>query len=152
MTRYVDNRQIIATNFLRKHPGIKVFASLDFYIPPICLEHVGNEEMLGFYVSIENATITYKVPSQSWQFRSDKSAASERMRLAGLASRLHIISRCAYPRSNIRIAICQLLVQYKKTGFIVNNLLKITNRIMKSYHLSFTANDIDNAPAIDEHD
>ena len=150
MTRYVDNRLIIAPNFLRKHPGIQLLASLDFYIPPICLEHVGNDEVLGFFVSIENATITYKVPSQSWQFRSEKSAASERMRLAGLASRLHIISRCAYPRSNVRKAICQLLVQCKKAGFTVLNLLKTTNRIMKSYNLCVSPLDIDNAPPIEE--
>ena len=135
ITRYVDNRLIIASAAARQHRAVQEFVHLDFYRPPVCLEVVGDETLLGFDVHLNTCTIEYKVPSSDSQYRSTRSAGSQRLILSGLASRLHIICRCAYPRSKVYEGIKALMLQYKSRGFQPRLLNVIIGRTAKKFGL-----------------
>ena len=135
ITRYVDNRLIIASAAARQHRALQQFVQLEFYRPPVCLEVVGGNTLLGFEVNLERCTISYKVPTCDSQFRSTKSAGTHRLILSGLSSRLHIICKCAYPRSEVYKGIKALIDQYRSRGFNPKLLNTIISRTAKKFGL-----------------
>jgi hypothetical protein len=135
-TRYVDNRLVISHHYVRSHPQMQKFLHLEFYRPPVCLEQVGDNTVLGFEVSLEFRTIRYIVPAHSWQFRSPKSASSDRVLMTSFVTRLHIICRCSYPRSAALSSCKQLMHAYITHGYDQKLLQSQAVRILRRYHLS----------------
>ena len=142
LTRYVDNRIVIAPPHVYKQLGMQQFSSMDFYIPPICLEQVGNDIILGFQVKIPEAEIIYIVPDQDWQYRSPHSASSQTVILSGLVSRLHIIAKCAYPQKHVKQGSISLIKKYIQAGFKQNIVLKTSNRVLAKFRIKILAADI----------
>ena len=79
-----------------EEPSIQVLSSDDFYQHPVELETVTTNELLGFLVDPVKRTVTYKL-LETWQIRDFASAGSIRLRLSGLQSRCHLISRYSFP-------------------------------------------------------
>ena len=99
--RYVDNRYILFPEEKAQEPSLQVLSSEDFYQHPVELEKVTNNELLGFLVDPVTRTVTYKLP-ETWQIRDFASAGSIRLRLSGLQSRCHLISRYSYPQQRVQ--------------------------------------------------
>ena len=89
--RYVDNRLICIPSHLANQQAFKMLLRLEFYGMPIELEECGNYDILGFRLNAKERTCTFIPPNDPHQFRSPKSAGSEKKILSGFASRLHLI-------------------------------------------------------------
>ena len=71
----------------------------NFFGDPVELETVDDFHLLGFNIDLNQRTISYTQPTQSWEIRDATSAGSKRLTLSGLASRLHTIYTYTYPLS-----------------------------------------------------
>ena len=114
--RYVDNRYILFPDDRIQDPAIQTLAQSDFYEHPVELEEVTTSELLGFTVDSCCRTVSYSLP-EPWQIRDHASAGSLRLRLSGLQSRCHLISRYTYPQSDCPARISSLIELYKAKGF-----------------------------------
>ena len=137
-TRYVDNRLVISPQYVRSHEKMQKFLQLDFYRPPVCLEQVGDNTVLGFSVSLQDRSISYIIPSHAWQFRSTKSASSIKVLMSGFVTRLHIICKCSYPKKSAEASSKQLLQAYLDRGYNPSVLHKYARRILQKYHLNLS--------------
>ena len=75
-----------------------------------------SQEFLGFFVDHRNRTVQFKFPELS-QIRDVYSAGSLRLRLSGLRSRAHSITRYTFPCTDVPRSIEQLLALYQRKGF-----------------------------------
>ena len=114
--RYVDNRFVLFQAFGPQSPAIAVLAHSEFYELPVELEPVDSQELLGFFVDHRNRTVQFKFPELS-QIRDVYSAGSLRLRLSGLRSRAHSITRYTFPGTDVPRSIEQLLALYQRKGF-----------------------------------
>jgi hypothetical protein len=125
--RYVDNRMAIFPKAHLIHQCMQQFCSHQFYQAPVMLEDVGSSVLLGCSIDIQNRTCEYVVPNAEWQFRSIRSAGSERLNLSGLRSRAALAARLSHPRSAKHEALSNLLDAYVQQGYSktqVNQCLK----------------------------
>ena len=109
--RYVDNRFVLFQAFGPQPPAIAVLAHSEFYELPVELEPVDSQEFLGFFVDHRNRTVQFKFSELS-QIRDVYSAGSLRLRLSGLRSRAHSITRYTFPCTDVPRSIEQLLALY----------------------------------------
>ena len=130
--RYVDNRYIIFPEERIEDPSIQTLAQDDFYQHPVELETVTNNELLGFIVDSRLRTIEYKLP-EPWQIRDFASAGSLRLRLSGLRSRCHLISRYTYPRTGCPARIHSLVQLYIAKGFQSSDCYKAIRKLTKEF-------------------
>ena len=88
--RYVDNRLIL--RLTKYNPSaVQVLTDLEFYGSPVILEPENCIKYLGFNIDVDASKVVYIQPSQEFQFRSTRSAASAGRLLASLQSRLYIV-------------------------------------------------------------
>ena len=128
--RYVDNRYIIFPEERIEDPSIQTLAQEDFYQHPVELETVTSNELLGFIVNSQLRTIEYKLP-EPWQIRDSASAGSLRLRLSGLKSRCHLISRYSYPCTGCPDRIHSLIQLYIAKGFQSSDCYKAVRKLLK---------------------
>ena len=114
--RYVDNRFVLFQAFGPQPPAIAVLAHSEFYELPVELEPVVSQEFFGFFVDHRNRTVQFKFPELS-QIRDVYSADSLRLRLSGLRSRAHSITRYTFPCTDVPRSIEQWLALYQRKGF-----------------------------------
>ena len=113
-----------------QEPSIQVLSCEDFYQHPAELEEVTNNELLGFLVDSNTRTVTYKSP-EPWQTRDFASAGSLRLRLSGLQSRCHLISRYSYPKQESPRLIHSLILLYGAKGFPIPDCCRVIPKIQK---------------------
>ena len=128
--RYVDKRYIIFPEEMIQDLSIQTLAQEDFYQHPVELETVTTNELLGFIVDSRLRTIQYKLP-EPWQIRDFASAGSLRLRLSGLQSRCHLISRYTYPRTGCPARIHSLIHLYIAKGFQSSDCYKAIRKLNK---------------------
>ncbi len=129
-SRYVDNRACILHNSDRTRATTQL-TSLDLYRPPVQLEEVEGCMFLGFDVDITSRTLTYDPPVHDWQFRSPNSAGAMALLLSSLGSRLTIIFRGTFPKSNAKKAAGLLCEQYVERGFPSKDVYKLLDGISR---------------------
>ena len=129
--RYVGNRYILFPVEQAQEPSIQVLSSKDFYQHPVELEKVTNNELLGFLVDPVSRTVTYKLP-EAWQIRDFESAGSLRLRLSGLQSRCHLISRYSYPQQEGPNLIHSLILLYGAKGFSIPDCYRAIRKLQKA--------------------
>ncbi len=127
-SRYVDNRACIIHSSDMTRATTQLI-SLDFYRPPVQLEEVEGNMFLGFAVDLSTRTVSYVPPSEAWQFRSPNSAGTSTLLLGSLCSRLHIIFRGTFPKSNAKKAAGLLCQQYVEKGFSSIAVFRLMNKI-----------------------
>ena len=132
--RYVDNRYVIFPEERIQDPSTQTLAQEDFYQHPVELETVTNNELLGFLVNSQLRTIEYKLP-RPWQIRDFASAGSLRLRLSGLKSRCHLISRYTYPCTGCPDRIHSLVQLYIAKGFQFSDCYKAIRKLTKKNEL-----------------
>ena len=130
--RYVDNRYILFPDEQAEEPSLQVLSSDDFYQHPVELETVTTNELLGFLVDPVQRTVTYKLP-ETWQIRDFASAGSIRLRLSGLQSRCHLISRYSYPQQEGPDLIHSLILLYGAKGFSISDCYKAIRKLQKDF-------------------
>ena len=135
--RYVDNRYIIFPEEMIQDLSIQTLAQADFYQHPVELETVTTNELLGFFVDSKLRTIQYKLP-EPWQIRDFASAGSLRLRLSGLQSRCHLISRYTYPRTGCPDRIHSLIHLYIAKGFQSSDCYKAIRKLNKKDTADFS--------------
>ena len=81
--RYVDNRLLLIPDSIIRNPAIRELIDLDFYVPPVQLEEVGNDEFLGFHLNIGSRTAKLMMPTERWQYRCPNSAGSAAITMSG---------------------------------------------------------------------
>ena len=135
--RYVDNRYIIFPEEMIQDLSTQTLAQEDFYQHPVELETVTTNELLGFIVDSKLRTIQYKLP-EPWQIRDFASAGSLRLRLSGLQSRCHLISRYTYPRTDCPARIHSLIHLYIAKGFKSSDCYKAIRKLNKKDTADFS--------------
>lgn len=124
-TRYVDNRFCIVPKRLRRSRPIVAFCQPDFYGHPVELENVPDDtDILGFALNTDQRTLTYKIPENSWDYRTPASAGSARLNLGGLRSRACLIKRETWPTNLIPVYLAKLCWTSKNLGFTRKDICK----------------------------
>ena len=131
--RYVDNRLICIPSHLANQTAFRRLLRLDFYGLPIELEECGNYDILGFRLDVASKTCTFIPPCDPHQFRSPKSAGSEKKILSGFASRLHLIYHRTFPKSHIPHHVQSLIRTYSSKGFTASTLHAIKQHVHKNH-------------------
>ena len=127
--RYVD-KYILFPEEKAKEPSLQVLSQDDFYQHPVELEEVTTNELLGFLVDSNPRTVTYKLPDPR-QIRDFASAGSLRLRLSGLQSRCHLISRYSHPNTESPSLIHSLVLLYGAKGFSIPDCYRAIQKIQK---------------------
>ena len=115
--RYVDNRLGIFPQLHLSKKCIQQFCASTFYQAPVMLEEVENSIILGCDINVHDRTCSYVVPSQAFQYRSAKSAGSQRLNLSGLRSRAALAARQSFPVSAKHEALNKLHHAYVQLGY-----------------------------------
>ena len=121
--RYVDNRFFFREEKAQE-PSLQVLSRADFYQHPVELEEITTNEPLVFLVDSNNRQMTYKV-SQPCQIRDFASARSLRLRLSGLQSRCHLISRYSCPNTESPSLIHSLVLLNGAKGFSIPDCYRV---------------------------
>eukprot|EP00438_Fugacium_kawagutii_P022528 Skav234760 [mRNA] locus=scaffold4095:94:1527:- [translate_table: standard] len=114
--RYVDNRFALFNEDHFDHPALQAFRDLEFYRPPVLLEEVDPDILLGFRVNVPDRTVQYIQP-QLQQIRDVSSAGSINLRLSGLKSRAHLIRSYTYPPQLVKQSLETLVDLYCCKGY-----------------------------------
>ena len=115
-TRYVDNRYILLNEQYRSALPITTLAHPEFYEQPVEIEPVDDDHLLGFLIDPLNRTVTFQLPTHSWQIRDPQSAGSHRLRLSGLQSRHHTLQKYTYPKHLAHTTAQKLMQLYMAKG------------------------------------
>eukprot|EP00438_Fugacium_kawagutii_P026566 Skav212397 [mRNA] locus=scaffold469:9638:11071:- [translate_table: standard] len=114
--RYVDNRFALFNEDHINRPALQAFRDLEFYRPPVLLEEVDPDILLGFRVNVHARTVEYIQP-QLQQIRDVSSAGSVTLRLSGLKSRAHLIRSYTYPADLVASSLETLVDLYCCKGY-----------------------------------
>ena len=96
--RYVDNVFFIGPTHMLHTDSFQAIAQPFFYGRPLEMEYVTDETLLGFALSTSQRTITFRQPPHLTLIRSNRTAGSPEMALAGFFTRGILICRLTRPR------------------------------------------------------
>ena len=133
--RYVDNRLIIIPNAYTELPWLQILVDEDFYKSPITLEQVGDTHFLGYNIDILTRSVSYMLPSQTWQVRHPDSAGTMQLKLSSMSSRMHIICRGVFPKKAIWPAMLSLAQLYLRAGYPEHQVENITRSTANKFHV-----------------
>ena len=128
--RYVDNRLGVFPKQQLYSATMKQFCSTVFYGAPVILETVADNIILGCAIDVSNRSCTYVVPDQPFQFRSIRSAGSQRLNLSGLRSRAALAAKLSHPQAAKRAALQKLFDTYVQLGFQAQTVAQALKRWM----------------------
>ena len=97
-SRYVDNRIMVLTEHQHRSHVHQAFRRLDWYRPPLLLEDVEDNKILGFECFAEARQLRMALPTSMGKIRCSDSACSTHLMLSGFRSRAELILRFARPR------------------------------------------------------
>ncbi len=132
----VDNRLLALPNYVDCLPHWKILTNLDFYNKPIELEKEPGMSFLGFEIDTNKGHVSYVYPSETWHFRSPKSAGKTSVLLSGLISRIHLIARHSYPEDLMIPNINNLIKMYVDIGFSADQIWKSISKTMAAYNIN----------------
>ena len=115
--RYVDNRLTVLTRTLAIQQSFQRFLDPFFYQYPVELEPCGDMFFLGYILDFDSAECLFRVPLQSHEYRSTRSAGGTKRCLSGFTARLCLLHRGTYPRSRIPSLVNLMISHYVRHGF-----------------------------------
>ena len=133
--RYVDNVFFLGPTHMLHTDSFKAIAQPFFYGRPLEMEYVTDETLLGFVLSTSQRTITYRQPPHLTLIRSNRTAGSPDMALAGLFTRGILICRLTRPRDLILPQLIDLTQQYLDKDFTMTQLLPLLHQLCHRFHL-----------------
>ena len=117
ITRYVDNRLVIAPAELYSTPELQELCDLNFYKTPVELQAVTDLQFLGTFFHAPDRRLEFIQPEHNFQFRPYLSAGSLNHRVAALNSRLCSASRISFPLAQTCQDLSVLCDKYIQQGF-----------------------------------
>ena len=115
---------LFLANALFNSIPVEPFRSLEFYTPPVLLEDVTDDHLLGCAIDADKRTAQYILPSEKWQFRSPQPAGSVNQNLSGLKSRLRLLRTQTFPSHLVRNQANKLAEAYITMGFSPTDVKK----------------------------
>ena len=134
--RYVDNVFFIGPTHMLHTGSFQAIAQPFFYGRPLEMEYVTDETLLGFALSTSQRTITFRQPPHLTLIRSNRTAGSPAMALAGFFTRGILICRLTRPRPLILPQLTDLTQQYLNKDFTMVQLLPLLHQLCHRFHLS----------------
>ena len=113
--------------------AIQRFLSMNFYDSPVELEPCGNNNLVGYELDFVHNRCLYLVPTESYEFRSSKSAGSTSRNLSGLNARLHLLYRGTFPKTEVPQLVDKLLQGYVRNGLDISTLKQMAFRVSLRY-------------------
>jgi hypothetical protein len=132
--RYVDNRLTVLASLLAAQSSFQRFLDPFFYQHPVELEPCGDMFFLGYLLDFDKAECLFRVPSQTHEYRSTRSAGSTRRCLSGFTARLFLLHRGTYPRSRIPPLVKIMIGHYVHHGFPPMLLHALASKVARSIH------------------
>ena len=105
------------------------------YGRPLEMEFVPEDTLLGVTLSTLQRTITFRQPPHLTLIRSNRTAGSPQMALAGFFTRGILICRLTRPRHLIFPQLIDLTQQYLDKNFTMNQLLPLLHQLCHRFHL-----------------
>ena len=133
--RYVDNVFFLGPAHMLHTDSFRAIAQPFFYGRPLEMEYVTDETLLGFVVSTSQRTITFRQPPHLTLIRSNRTAGSPQMALAGFFTRGILICRLTRPRDLIFPQLIDLTQQYPDKDFTMAQLLPLLHQLCHRFHL-----------------
>jgi hypothetical protein len=75
---------------------------------------------LGFAINVLDKTVKYKIPVESWEFRSHRSAGTPARNLSGMMSRISLIKKYTWPPQDAGDTVRELTTVYTNRGHILS--------------------------------
>ena len=133
--RYVDNVFFLGPTHMLHTDSFQAIAQPFFYGRPLEMEYVTDETLLGFVLSTSQRTITFRQPPHLTLIRSNRTAGSPDMALAGFFTRGILICRLTRPRDLIFPQLIDLTQQYLDKDFTMAQLLPLLHQLCHRFHL-----------------
>ena len=133
--RYVDNVFFLGPAHMLRTDSFQAIAQPFFYGRPLEMEYVADETLLGFALSTSQRTITFRQPPHLALIRSNRTAGSPEMALAGFFTRGILICRLTRPRDLILPQLADLTQQYLDKDFTMVQLLPLLHQLCHRFHL-----------------
>ena len=133
--RYVDNVFFLGPAHMLHTDSFQAIAQPFFYGRPLEMEYVADETLLGFTLSTSQRTITFRQPPHLTLIRSNRTAGSPDMALAGFFTRGILICRLTRPRDMIFPQLTDLTQQYLDKAFTMVQLLPLLHQLCHRFHL-----------------
>ena len=133
--RYVDNVFFLGPSHMLRTDSFQAIAQPFFYGRPLEMEYVADETLLGFALSTSQRTITFRQPPHLTLIRSNRTAGSPEMALAGFFTRGILICRLTRPRNLILPQLADLTQQYLDKDFTMVQLLPLLHQLCHRFHL-----------------
>ena len=133
--RYVDNVFFLGPVHMLHTDSFQAIAQPFFYGRPLEMEYVTDETLLGFVLSTSQRTITFRQPPHLTLIRSNRTAGSPEMALAGFFTRGILICRLTRPRDLIFPQLIDLTQQYLDKDFTMTQLLPLLHQLCHRFHL-----------------
>ena len=133
--RYVDNVFFLGPTHMLHTDSFQAIAQPFFYGRPLEMEYVTDETLLGFVLSTSQRTITFRQPPHLTLIRSNRTAGSPDMALAGFFTRGILICRLTRPRDLIFPQLIDLTQQYLDKDFTMTQLLPLLHQLRHRFHL-----------------
>ena len=127
--RYVDNVFFLGPAHTLHTDSFQAIAQPFFYGRPLEMEYVADETLLGFTLSTSQRTITFRQPPHLTLIRSNRTAGSPEMALAGFFTRGILICRLTRPRDMIFPQLTDLTQQYLDKAFTMIQLLPLLHQL-----------------------
>ena len=133
--RYVDNVFFLGPTHMLHTDSFRSIAQPFFYGRPLEMEFVPEDTLLGFILSTSQRTITFRQPPHLTLIRSNRTAGSPQMALAGFFTRGILICRLTRPRDLIFPQLIDLTQQYLDKDFTMTQLLPLLHQLCHRFHL-----------------
>ena len=133
--RYVDNVFFLGPAHMLHTDSFQAIAQPFFYGRPLEMEYVTDETLLGFVLSTSQRTVTFRQPPHLTLIRSNRTAGSPDMALAGFFTRGILICRLTRPRDLIFPQLIDLTQQYLDKDFTMAQLLPLLHQLCHRFHL-----------------
>ena len=133
--RYVDNVFFLGPTHMLHTESFQAIAQPFFYGRLLEMEFVPDGALLGFTLSTSQRTIAFRQPPHLTLIRSNRTAGSPHMALAGFFTRGILICRLIRPCDLIFPQLIDLTQQYPDKDFAMRQLLPLLHQLCHRFHL-----------------
>jgi hypothetical protein len=135
LARYVDNRIMALTPGQDSSDTWQTFQLPTWYLPPLLLDDVEGDALLGFRACPLQRSLTVVQPADPGMIRSFSSACSLTYLLSGFITRATTICRYVRPRRLIRPQLHDLMAIYLRQQYPPVPLQRSLTRLLRLYHV-----------------
>ena len=132
ITWYDDNRLVLCCESVASTPHFQEFLSAFFYRRPVELEDVTDGEFLGTTLCATKRTLTFRQPTEPFQFRPINPAGTLPRKMSAALARICLASRNCFPPSQAAEDVQTLIRTYTQYGYDHEELSHQARRFLHS--------------------